>query len=119
MAMRSGHALSASAAFHGNASVTSKSRYSHVIVTLPSRGQVLGEKTMMKRSCGTWAYWAPEILRRQLYDYSVDLWYCFEIVQYKYCPNRRTGRLRSFAASPTTATSTTGTSAARAVLQKS
>ncbi len=28
--------------------------------------QVLGEKTMMKRSCGTWAYWAPEILRRQV-----------------------------------------------------
>jgi calcium/calmodulin-dependent protein kinase I len=36
--------------------------------------KVLGEKTMMKRSCGTWAYWAPEILRRQPYDYSVDLW---------------------------------------------
>jgi len=29
---------------------------------------------MMKRSCGTWAYWAPEILRRQPYDYTVDMW---------------------------------------------
>ena len=29
---------------------------------------------MMKRSCGTWAYWAPEILRRQPYDYAVDMW---------------------------------------------
>lgn len=57
-----------------NLLLTSKGSDADIKIADFGLSKVLGEKTMMKRSCGTWAYWAPEILRRQLYDYSVDLW---------------------------------------------
>lgn len=57
-----------------NLLLTSKGSDADVKIADFGLSKIMGEKTMMKRSCGTWAYWAPEILRRQPYDYSVDLW---------------------------------------------
>mmetsp|Transcript_50584 Transcript_50584/g.158033 ORF Transcript_50584/g.158033 Transcript_50584/m.158033 type:complete len:630 (-) Transcript_50584:87-1976(-) len=57
-----------------NLLLTSKGSEADIKIADFGLSKILGEKTMMKRSCGTWAYWAPEILRRQPYDYSVDLW---------------------------------------------
>jgi serine/threonine protein kinase len=48
--------------------------HAHTSLLWVQLSKLMGEKSMMKRACGTWAYWAPEILRRQPYDTSVDLW---------------------------------------------
>jgi calcium/calmodulin-dependent protein kinase I len=57
-----------------NLLLTSKGSDADVKIADFGLSKLMGEKSMMKRACGTWAYWAPEILRRQPYDTSVDLW---------------------------------------------
>ena len=46
-----------------NLLLTSKGADADVKIADFGLSKIMGEKTMMKRSCGTWAYWAPEILR--------------------------------------------------------